>query len=258
MCWRMGSVSGWSYILCTVSTSITESYTSQCGKCRTKLEVRVQALLARKNQKATSLARRERSQSIVSSVGSRAPSEFFMEEELRINDHANESSSWDASKLQIPGSLPWAIPRRYARSAEPVAVHAEPRGNHQEYSRYRSVSKYQAMQRKTSQYPSRLSRERSLESVAEETQSIASEPPPSRSDRTGVLRLYPSLEDLKLEVRPKKLLPVKGRSVAANVSLFEKIEEEQSLEVQKETAWLKRKASQQDLLEATYPKRART
>jgi hypothetical protein len=48
-------------------------------------------------------------------------------------------------------------------------------------------------------------------------------------------------------MKPKKLIPVRGRSVAAAVNLFEKIEEEQSMEAHFEQAWLKRKASEQDL-----------
>jgi hypothetical protein len=60
-------------------------------------------------------------------------------------------------------------------------------------------------------------------------------------------------------MRPKKLLPVKGRSVAAAVNLFERIEEEQSMEAQREQAWLKRKGSDLDLQESSSvsSKRAR-
>jgi hypothetical protein len=48
-----------------------------------------------------------------------------------------------------------------------------------------------------------------------------------------VSKLYPPLDDLAADMRPKKAMPIKGRSVLAAVNMFERIEEEQSLEVVK-------------------------
>lgn len=212
---------------------------------REKLEIRVEALIARKREKANTRASRERSNSIVSSAYSRAPSDFFANEDAHHNTSQGNESIGETSYLQIPGALLVPGRRRYARSAEPTPV--EKPTNQQDYARHRSVSKYQSLQR-SRPLSKPLSRETSLSSVAEaeETQSVASEPPPSSITR-GVGRLYPSLEDLKNEMKPKKLLPVRGRSVAAAVNMFERIEEEQSMEAQWEQAWLKRKASEHDL-----------
>lgn len=207
------------------------------------LEVRVEALIARKQHKAPRV--RERSQSIASTAYSRAPSDFFADEDAHIHSQQVNERAADTSYLDIPGALLSPGRRRYARSAEPVRVNT-PSGQ-QDYARYREISKYQSLQRRLPAQSS-LSRETSLSSVAEaeETQSVASEPPLSKFSR-GISRLYPSLDDLKAEMKPKKFLPVRGRSVAAAVNLFEKIEEEQSIEVQWEQTWLKRKASENDL-----------
>jgi hypothetical protein len=224
-----------------------------------KLAIRVQALLARKQLKSASQPKRERSMSVASTAYSRAPSDFFTQEDSRIHGYnGNSNGSNDSTFLNIPGALMSPPGRRYTRSAEPVIL-----GNgegRQDYARHRGVSKYQSLSRRNAQASqhSVLQRETSLSSVAEETYSIASEPPPSRIDRS-VSRLYPSLDDLTVEMRPKKLLPVKGRSVAAAVNLFERIEEEQSMEAQREQAWLKRKGSDLDLQESSSvsSKRAR-
>lgn len=215
------------------------------GNLSEKLEVRVQALIARKQQKSAGRSHRERSHSVASSAYSRAPSDFFQEEDAHLQSYQTNESNPDATYLDIPGALLSPGRRRYARSAEPI-VPQKPSAQ-QDYARHRGVSKYQSLQRRMPLHKP-LSRETSLSSVAEaeETQSVASEPPPSSVTRS-LSRLYPSLEELKSEMRPKKLLPVRGRSVAAAVNLFEKIEEEQSMEAHWDQAWLKRKPSETDL-----------
>lgn len=207
------------------------------------LEVRVEALIARKQQKAPRT--RERSQSVVSTAYSRAPSDFFANEDAHMYAQQVDERAADTTYLDIPGALLSPGRRRYARSAEPIKV-GKPVGQ-QDYARHRGISKYQSLNKRLPIHTS-LSRETSLSSVAEaeETQSVASEPPLSTISR-GIPRVYPSLDDLKAEMKPKKFLSVRGRSVAAAVNLFEKIEEEQSIEAQLEHSWMKRKASEQDL-----------
>ena len=209
------------------------------------LGIRVEALIARKQQKGPRV-NRERSHSVVSTAYSRAPSDFFVDEDAHMRIQQTSESFADTTYLDIPGALLSPGRRRYARSAEPVRVE-RPSGQ-QDYARHRGITKFQSLQRRLPTHTS-LSRETSLSSVAEaeEAQSISSEPPFSSVNRS-LSRLYPSLEDLRAEMKPKKLLPVRGRSVAAAVNLFEKIEEEQSVEAQLEQTWLKRKASEQDLL----------
>lgn len=208
------------------------------------LEIRVEALIARKQQKGPRV-NRDRSHSVVSTAYSRAPSDFFVDEDVHMHTQKSNESFADTTYLDIPGALLSPGRRRYARSAEPVRV--ETARGQQDYARHRGISTFQSLQRRLPTHTS-LSRETSLSSVAEaeEAQSIASEPSFSCVSRR-LSRLYPSLEDLKAEMKPKTLLPVRGRSVAAAVNLFERIEEEQSMEAQWEQTWLKRKASEQDL-----------
>lgn len=219
--------------------------------------IRVEALIARKRQKAPRL--RERSQSVASTAYSRAPSDFFVDEDANIiaQQVCSKEHSADTTYLDIPGALLSPGRPRYARSAEPVRIEAT--SGRQECARFRGVGKYQSLQKRPLAHLP-MSRETSLSSVAEaeETQAIASEPPLSVTSR-ALSRLYPSLDDLKAEIKPKKILPVRGKSVAAAVNLFEKIEEEQSMEAQRDQTRLKRKSSEQEIGTAdASSKRTRT
>lgn len=246
-----------------------------CFPTSSTIELRVQALQARKELKAESnqdrAARRERSASYVSSVCSRAPSDFLAAEESRIlagntNFSAEQtrnlsSTAFDTTFLRVPtidqtSSTTTSYRHRYARSAEPD-IQPSTRASKDNYSRFaRSPSLAIPGQTfygnaKQGVTDGKHRRAASLPGIEEEDNYHmyrahhtvlldANGGGGSISSRAG--SLYPSLDSLKAELRPKKLLPVKGRSVAAAVSKFEKIEEEQTL----------------DLLRSRVPKRKAT
>lgn len=195
-----------------------------------KLEIRVEALCCRKAAKASEeRSRRERSASVLSSAHSRAPSEFFHEQDRSIGrpDRNSIGESPEHTFLQVPGHLPNV--RRYAASAEPL----EP-DKKDDFSPFHRVGSKSPQAPPSTLYNggTRLHRRASsLTSIAESPHKKVS---PSYTRPVGkpssianrISKLYPSLDELSVEMRRKKNMPIRGRSIAAAVTRIEKIEEE--------------------------------
>ena len=206
-----------------------------------KIEVRVEALLARKEYKSIMGShRRDRSMSFVSSACSRAPSEFFANEDSRLLERGPQfaQSPSQSGYLKVPGQKfpPVLTSRRYAQSAEPYFPSILARSSSQ-------VPKHSYLSHFTDHNP-RHRRASSLTSIIEPPVLVK----PSNSISNRINKLYPSLDDLAAEIRPKKAMPIKGRAIAAAVNKFEKIAEEHSIEIVKSRI-LKRKATEDSLLQ---------
>ena len=166
-----------------------------------KLEARVEALIQRKEQRGLGeLSRRERSVSFVSTVPSRAPSDFFK--------HADSGLILDSAERRFtvlsPGKSKLSS-RRIAWSAEP----AIPQSNN--FSRFLRPKQNTAKS-------TLLARTSSLDNPS-------GPPPPLKTATSFVTNqpgsLYPSLAELAQSMRPLKQLPIRGQKIAAAVHQFE-------------------------------------
>ena len=217
---------------------------------RDKLEARVQALLARKEQKGLSeRSRRERSASFASSAQSRAPSDFFAHQDSRMlpaGDDSRESlistvGNDSSFHTLLPGALRRILPRKF-RSAEPPASSERDSASHVPTTGSTSAS---ARQARAASHP--------LRSTVSEQGSLRSTIHPY--DRPGT-SLYPSLHDLTREMNGSQSnLSIRGSKVKARVDLFQTLEQESSLDAIRSQPPSKRKA---DSIETgTASKRAR-
>ena len=217
---------------------------------RDKLEARVQALLVRKEQKGLSeRSRRERSASFASSAQSRAPSDFFAHQDMRMLPDGDDSRESLTSFLGndssfhtlLPGALGRILPRKF-RSAEPPA--SSERDSASYVSTMGSTSS-SARQARTASHP--------LRSTVSEQGSLRSTIHPYDRPSTS---LYPSLHDLTREMNESQSnLSIRGSKVKARVDLFQTLEQESSLDAIRSMPPSKRKA---EAIETGTPnKRAR-
>lgn len=235
---------------------------------RRKLVLRVEALIHRKIEKGEhERSRRERSHSYASSACSQAPSEFFsrLDSQLRDGDDSGDmldrsTSFADDTFLKPPRVAAGAPPRqRIVHSAEPSVPLALAARTYSHLLSNRSGNPSTILHSKAdavnysppAAMPRRAASLTDLMSELVSTTGASHKPSGplhrsfSVSKRVG--SLYPSLDELAEELRPKRHLPIRGGRVKAAVSQYEAIEEEHSLEVIKEQKlWQKRKTSELD------------
>lgn len=151
---------------------------------------------------------RERSVSCVSTVPSRAPSDFFKKEESRITAKASERH------FTIPSPNKSKLGRRAVQSAEP-SYPPTPRTNNNDSHFLRPKQTNTT----TSTRASAIQRSSSLDNPsAFHTLKTA---PSFATNQPG--SLYPSLTELAHSMRPLKHLPIRGQKIAAVVGKFEQL-----------------------------------